>query len=63
MLANSVSLPNNVDAFFFFLGGTLPKVDSTIRLRFKDYTIITTELEQDLLVSTEEEGGRKHVFP
>ncbi|XP_013919313.1 PREDICTED: bifunctional lysine-specific demethylase and histidyl-hydroxylase MINA-like [Thamnophis sirtalis] len=28
--------------------GTLPKIGSTIRLRFKDYTIITTELEQDL---------------
>ncbi|XP_058040976.1 ribosomal oxygenase 2 isoform X2 [Ahaetulla prasina] len=29
--------------------GTLPKIDSTIRLKFKDYTIITTESEQDLL--------------
>uniref|UniRef100_A0A8C5SB41 Bifunctional lysine-specific demethylase and histidyl-hydroxylase n=2 Tax=Laticauda laticaudata TaxID=8630 RepID=A0A8C5SB41_LATLA len=29
--------------------GAPPKVDSTIRLRFKDYTIITTELEQDVL--------------
>lgn len=62
MLPNSVSLPNNVDVLIF-LDGTLPKVDSTIRLRFKDYTTITTELEQDLLVSTEEEGSQKHVFP
>lgn len=62
MLPNSVSLPNNVDVLSF-LDGALPKVGSTIRLRFKDYTIITTELEQDLLVSTEEEGSQKHVFP
>ncbi|KAH0624942.1 hypothetical protein JD844_032882 [Phrynosoma platyrhinos] len=30
-------------------GGALPKLSSTIRLRFKDYTVITVEPEQDLL--------------
>ncbi|XP_054829688.1 ribosomal oxygenase 2 [Eublepharis macularius] len=30
-------------------GGKLPKVDSTIRLQFKDYTVITVEPDQDPL--------------
>ncbi|XP_060090478.1 ribosomal oxygenase 2 [Heteronotia binoei] len=31
-------------------GGKLPKVDSTIRLQFKEYTVITVEPDQDPLV-------------
>ncbi|XP_020666058.3 ribosomal oxygenase 2 isoform X2 [Pogona vitticeps] len=30
-------------------GGAMPRLGSTIRLRFKDYTVITVEPEQDLL--------------
>ncbi|XP_053242351.1 ribosomal oxygenase 2 [Podarcis raffonei] len=37
-------------------GGALPKIDSTIRLRFKDYTVIT--VEPDLL----EESHKEMVF-
>ncbi|XP_033002646.1 ribosomal oxygenase 2 isoform X1 [Lacerta agilis] len=37
-------------------GGALPKIDSTIRLRFKDYTVIT--VEPDLL----EESRKEMVF-
>uniref|UniRef100_A0A8D0AZB8 Bifunctional lysine-specific demethylase and histidyl-hydroxylase n=1 Tax=Salvator merianae TaxID=96440 RepID=A0A8D0AZB8_SALMN len=37
-------------------GGALPDIDSTIRLRFKDYIVITLEPEQDLL-----DGGQKEM--
>lgn len=32
---------------FSILGVKLPKVDSTIRLQFKEYTVITVEPDQD----------------
>ncbi|XP_042312214.1 ribosomal oxygenase 2 isoform X1 [Sceloporus undulatus] len=35
--------------------GALPKLNSTIKLRFKDYTVITVEPEQDLLNNSLEE--------
>lgn len=36
----------------FFLGGKLPKIDSTIRLQFRDHAIITVEPDQENAVST-----------
>uniref|UniRef100_A0ACB8FHH8 Uncharacterized protein n=1 Tax=Sphaerodactylus townsendi TaxID=933632 RepID=A0ACB8FHH8_9SAUR len=36
-------------------GGKLPTVDSTIRLQFKDYTVITVEPDQDPLDDTHKE--------
>lgn len=38
-------------SLFSLLGGKVPKVDSTIRLQFKEYTVITVEPDQDPSVS------------
>lgn len=35
----------------FFLGGKLPKIDSKIRLQFRDHAIITVEPDQENAVS------------
>lgn len=35
----------------FFLGGKLPKIDSKIRLQFRDHAIITVEPDQENSVS------------
>lgn len=45
-----VSILSNED-FFFFLGGKLPKLDSQIRLQFRDHAIITVEPDQENSVS------------
>lgn len=38
-------------ANLFFLGGKLPKIESKIKLQFRDYTIITVEPDQENSVS------------
>lgn len=35
----------------FFLGGKLPKLDSKIRLQFRDHAVITVEPDQENAVS------------
>lgn len=35
----------------FYLGGKLPKIESKIRLQFRDYTVITVEPDQESSVS------------